>query len=164
MFQLAMTYPEEFLQKQTIIFIDEASIAMPSVMWKDAPEFVRLLLAESRKLNIDIIYTTQHPARVYNILRELTETWVKCVNLWNLVILQKEQFISPSVTQIEEISSSTLIYPRRFYGIYNTHYIVGMEKFKISQEEKENASEDKRKLLEFTERLYFHKKNAESSD
>lgn len=126
-FEFAMSEGNLVLNKPTIVIIDEANLVLPSRLFSKLPAFFLTFLAESRKLNTEIYFTTQHPARVERILKELTETWIHCQKIpffgWTKKI---EEELSPDGDLIEEFGVSLRFFHKKYYSMYNTHHIIGV--------------------------------------
>jgi len=145
-----------FSPRPIIVCIDEANLVMPSRFFKDLKSFMLPFLAESRKLNVEIWFTTQHPARPDVILRELTEEWIhcKCYSLpfpdfaymreerkeegkWHLsmksipiLFTRKVQFLDKECNLLEEKRTWPSFGLRSVWGRYDTHYLIGMNNHK----------------------------------
>jgi len=108
--------------------MDEANLVIPSRLFGKLKPFVLSFLAESRKLNCDIFFTTQHPSRVEKVLRELTEEWVGCIKIpilgW---IYQQHETLSAEGKFIETTNRALLVRKSKYWSLYNTRHIVGMD-------------------------------------
>lgn len=130
-FEYAVLNPDVLLEKESLVVIDEANLVMPSRFYDKLDGSVLAFLAESRKLNTDIFFTTQHPARVDKVLRELTEEWYLCRSLGSMLTIKLKMILDNAGQPLEQIGRSFMFRPSRFHGMYDTHYIVGMsEKLK----------------------------------
>jgi len=119
---------EHILSKEAIVVIDEANLAIPSRLFSKLPPFFLSFMAESRKLNVEIMFTTQHPLRVDLILRELCETWYHCDRLPLFGILRRtEEELTPQATPIASMGSKYMLRPSVFFSYYDTYHIVGMD-------------------------------------
>lgn len=149
-FAFALTDGDLLLKKETIVLIDEANLVLPSRLFAKLPSFVLSFLAESRKLNTDIFFTTQHPVRVDKILRELTETWIHCRRIIpHLLHMSYEVVLSGEGIPIDYESSMPFFFPRRAYGLYDTHHIVGMSDNLLPQQLKKEE-----KISSFIQECY----------
>lgn len=148
-FAFAMTHEDTILKNEFLVFIDEANLVMPSRLFAKLPEFMLSFMAQSRKFNTEIFFTTQHPQRVDKILRELTENWVQCKRVFPKLIPQlfsvnHEVILSNEGLPIENIASNIFWRPTRFYAYYDTYFKVSMPK-DITPDFVENDS----KMLDF---------------
>jgi len=126
-FLFAVSEKDKVLSRMTFVVIDEASVAMPSRFFSKIDPFILPFLAESRKFNVEIIFTTQHPSRVDLILRELTETWFHCQRVSFLGLIKKEeQDLSPSGQVIATHGQSWIIFRKKYFSMYDTTWIVGI--------------------------------------
>lgn len=116
------------LSKEAIVIIDEANLAIPSRLFSKLPPFFLSFMAESRKLNVEIMFTTQHPLRVDLILRELCETWYNCDRIPLFGFLRRvEQELSPKATPVASMGTKFILRPSLYYSMYDTYHIVGMD-------------------------------------
>jgi len=152
LFSVLLTMPYNRL---IIVFIDEANLVISSRDWSSLPPFFRSFLAESRKLNVEIMFTTQHPRRVELILRELTEEWYNCSMFWfNLFISRRSEVLDSQGTPIDSFGRSFVFFPRRFYDFYDTYFIVGVGDVKTSES-------DCPRLVEFLDKTLGRGESAE---
>jgi len=127
-FLFAVSEKDRLLSRMTFVVIDEASVAMPSRFFSKIDPFVLPFLAESRKMNVEIFFTTQHPSRVDVILRELTETWYQCSPVIGFLpwIRREEQDLSPNGEIVQSFKVDFLIFVKKYWPMYDTTWIVGI--------------------------------------
>lgn len=113
------------LKNNSVVIIDEANLVLPSRLFAKLPTYVQPFLAESRKNNCEIYYTTQHPGRVDTILRDITESFVHCTSIGSVLTICRRYRLSKGLTEKEKIGS-WFFYPEKFNDFYDTNYIVGM--------------------------------------
>ena len=74
---------EDFIDKMlemedALFLVDEAGFVFNNRLWKDLPFDVLARFNETRKVGVDIFYTTQNITRVDKVLRDLTHVQVMC--------------------------------------------------------------------------------------
>jgi len=127
-FRFAVVSPDLVMRRFTVVVIDEANLVMPSRLFAKLDPFVLSFLAESRKLNCEIFFTTQHPLRPDKVLRELTEEWVECTRVPILGWIRQERMVLTSEGKpVESLGSSWLLRKSKYGAFYNTRHIVGMD-------------------------------------
>jgi len=127
-FLFAVAEKDRILTRMTFVIVDEASVAMPSRFFSKIDPFVLPFLAESRKMNVEIFFTTQHPSRVDVVLRELTETWFQCSPVIGFLpwIRREEQDLSPNGEILNSYKVDFLLRVKKYWPMYDTHWIVGI--------------------------------------
>jgi len=120
---------ERIIDKMTYVVIDETGVVLPSRFFQKIPQFMLAFLMESRKINVEILFTVQHPTKTDKVLRELTEFWRYCSRTpllgW---IKQTEEELDPaSCTVVKEYRKRFVFFPRKYYKFYDSYYFVGMD-------------------------------------
>jgi len=127
-FLFAVAEKDKVLSRMTYVIVDEASVALPSRFFAKIDPFMLPFMAESRKFNVEIIFTTQHPSRVDKILRELTETWFECTSVpFFRFIKREEQDLTPDGQLVKSHGIKWLFFPKKYHIMYDTTHIVGMD-------------------------------------
>jgi hypothetical protein len=124
-----------------VLLIDEVGILMPARFWQSFPIDLIYTLSQSRKMRLDLVYTSQDIEMVDSMLRRLTQ-WVyrvKCFpsptnerrergrRPWFFLV---EQFrpahvnVGESVQRKRRLSRRWLRYRRGFEGCYDTDELV----------------------------------------
>jgi len=129
LFLFAIAEGNRMLQRFVYVVIDEASVAMPSRFFAKIDPFMLSFMAQSRKCNVEMVYTTQHPSRVDLVLRELTEVWYHCEPLFfHRFFRRTEQDLDPkSYAVLAELGKSYLFFPKKVYDKYDTYFKVAMD-------------------------------------
>jgi hypothetical protein len=73
-----------------VLLLDEVGILMPARMWASFPVSLMFVLSQSRKLRLDLIYTSQDVEQVDAFLRRLTQ-WVYKVRAWPSPSLERQE-------------------------------------------------------------------------
>jgi len=73
-----------------VLLLDEVGILMPARMWASFPVSLMMVLSQSRKLRLDLIYTSQDVEQVDAFLRRLTQ-WVWKVRAFPAPSLDRQE-------------------------------------------------------------------------
>lgn len=125
-FNFAMEYGDKMMSRRWIVFIDEASVILNARFWKDTDPALAAFMFQSRHVNVEIFFTTQHPSMVEPNLRKITETWVKCEKLilLNLIptpfIMRTDQELTPDGQVVQEYRHDLVLRVRKYWPMYNT--------------------------------------------
>lgn len=119
-----------------VLMLDEVGILMPARMWASFPVSLMMVLSQSRKLRLDLVYTSQDVEQVDAFLRRLTQ-WVWKVRAFPAPSLERQESgrrpLFYMVTQwrpasIEKdgkrIGRSFRRYRREWEAVYDTDEIV----------------------------------------
>jgi hypothetical protein len=103
-----------------LILLDEVHLWVPSTEWKSIPLDFRMFLAQQRKDGIDIWWTAQHEARVFNVIRELT--WI----LWRCERYGPVSYMRGKDPESGEDYGSRYVWMGPdVWGLYDTTFKVG---------------------------------------
>lgn len=102
-----------------LILLDEVHMWVGSDQWKEVPFEVRQMLAQQRKDGLDIWWTAQSNARVFNVIRELTAT------LWSC------QRFGPMIVLLGRDPMTKESYGKRFVPVAANHYQLYNSWFKV---------------------------------
>ena len=111
---------EILLLDNATILLDEVHMWMPSTDWGKIPFEVRLFLAQQRKEGIDIWWTAQAQARVFNVIRELTACLWRCQRYGGLSILR-----GCDPEDREDMGKRVMWIGPDTWNFYDTSYMVG---------------------------------------
>lgn len=119
-----------------VLFLDEVGILMPARMWASFPVSLMMVLSQSRKLRLDLLYTSQDIEQVDAFLRRLTQ-WVFKVHAMPAPSLERQEGGRRpwlyAVTQWrpatidrkgKRVGWSLRRYRREWEGLYDTDEIV----------------------------------------
>jgi len=73
-----------------VLLIDEIGIIMPARFWSSFPVDLMFAMSQSRKLGLDVIYTSQDVEQVDSFVRRLTQ-WVYKVRCWPAPSLERRE-------------------------------------------------------------------------
>ncbi len=135
-FKFAMEYGDKMLVRKWFVFIDEASVILNARFWKDLDPAFGAFMFQSRHINVDIWFTTQHPSMVDGQLRKLVEIWREIKKIKILIFHTKwcrirEVALTPEGTEIEEFSRTSRYRVKKYHHMYRTtgaDSIVGLSK------------------------------------
>jgi hypothetical protein len=119
-----------------VLLLDEVGILMPARMWASFPVSLMFTLSQSRKLKLDLIYTSQDIEQVDAFLRRLTQ-WVWKVRAWPAPSLERSergrrpwlllvnQWRPATIEKVgQRVSRSLRRYPRHVEPWYDTDELV----------------------------------------
>lgn len=132
-------------QRETVVVIDEANLVMPSRFFAKLEPWFLSFLAQSRKMNVEVIFTTQDTSRVDKVLRELCETWFLMEPLplpFFHFIRRTEQHISSEGTVLSEMGTSYIFRTHPLYKFYNTFYKVNVNSSLLPESENPTCPEN----------------------
>ncbi len=125
-FYYAMKHGDAILEQQTVILIDEASVVLNARFWKNIDPALGAFMFQSRHINVEMVFTTQHPSMVDANLRKITESWyhVEKLKLFGLISTRfstiKEQELTPEGTVIDEHGTRHRLNVKKFWKMYRT--------------------------------------------
>lgn len=120
----------------TVLLLDEIGILMPARFWQSFPVDLMMRISQSRKLRVDVYWTSQDVEDVDSYLRRKTEIVYKTRAWPTPTILRQEQGKRPlffyesgwAPTQVgkrdRRRSRGIRLYDRRFEGEYDTDELV----------------------------------------
>jgi hypothetical protein len=114
------TLAEAMQEDNCLILLDEIHVWAPSQEWDKIPPEMKIWLAQHRKNGLDIWYTSQSSARVYNVIRELTATCWSAKRYGPLTVLEG---IDPESK--EKMGRRYQIISPQVYNLYDTAFMVG---------------------------------------
>jgi Zonular occludens toxin (Zot) len=114
------TLDEALKLDNCLILLDEVHVWAPSQEWQNIPPEMKIWLAQHRKNGLDIWWTAQSSARVYNVIRELTATCWSASRFGPLTILKGRD---PETK--EDLGKKYLLIRPEIYNLYDTAYMVG---------------------------------------
>jgi hypothetical protein len=103
-----------------IILLDEVHMWAPSTDWQSIPWQFRQQLAQQRKDGIDIWWTAQSSARVFNVIRELTSLCYECERYASLIKMELKCPLTG-----ESYGKKYLSVSQDLIRLYDTRYMVG---------------------------------------
>ena len=119
-----------------VLLLDEVGILMPARMWASFPVSLMMVLSQSRKLRLDLVYTSQDVEQVDAFLRRLTQ-WVYKVKAWPGPSIERQEkgkrpwFFTVSTwrpatvdKQGKRVGRSVVRYRRSWENTYSTDEIV----------------------------------------
>lgn len=125
-FQECMKYGDEVMKRPTYVLIDEASVTMNARFWKECDPAMLAFMFQSRHINVEIVFTTQHPSMVDANLRRITETWQHCEKMRFLGLFPTkwmsitEQELTPEGGIVEEHHTRRRFFVKRYWPMYRT--------------------------------------------
>ena len=120
-------FKEIIKEKKCVILIDEANLFLPSRLWTKIPVSMLYRLSQSRKFETDIYYTSQSPARIDKVLRELTNFYGHCRKI--IGSLHRISYYWPEEWDKEKrkkLWSEWFFIRKKFYKLYDTKEILNV--------------------------------------
>lgn len=106
-----------------LVLVDEVHMWMPSTAWQAIEFDVRRYLAQQRKWGLDIWWTAQSNAQVFNEIRRLTATLWSCERWGRLSVLKGSDPDNKA-----DLGKKYLYLTPDIWNLYDTEYVVGDRK------------------------------------
>lgn len=131
-----------------VILVDEINIFFSSRFWRSLPPQIMYFWAQSRKMKLDLYWTSQHLSRIDTIIREITN-WVwlcQKISPFNLFTLFKTSLYTPeSIYHLKNRAFLTNYFflNKKIYNSYNTYEIIDLPNHLISQHRQAESTKNK---------------------
>ena len=121
-----------------VILVDEINIFYSSRFWRSLPPQIMYFWAQSRKMKLDLYWTSQHLARIDTIIREITNWVWLCQKFspFNLFTLFKVSLYTPeSIYQAKSRAFLTNYFflNKKICNSFNTYEIIELPAHLTSQ-------------------------------
>lgn len=97
--------------RNCLIIVDEANLWLPSRLWEKIPPWVLYRLAQTRKYQTDIFWSSQTPDRVDKTLREITNLYGHCKQIWPF---KPKSFLNESKPRRWSLHRITYYFPEEY--------------------------------------------------
>lgn len=103
-----------------LVLLDEAGVFLSSRYWQSVPREVLMSLAQVRKNGLDMIWVTQHEARIDTVLRELTSVIVRCRRFGQYSVQIHEDPLAKHLIRRKVVRLSPEV-----FDLYDTLEVIG---------------------------------------
>lgn len=105
-----------------LILVDEINLLCPSRWWDRLPPHLAYFWSQTRKQQLDIYWTAQHPDRVDKIVREISN-WIWLIRKLPFNCRFLEQYLPEQVNKVKKVNFGFKVFyiNKGVYSRYNTY-------------------------------------------
>jgi hypothetical protein len=118
---------EVFHVRRGLILVDEINLLCPSRFWTSFPPSLAYFWSQTRKFQLDIYWTAQHPDRVDRIIKEISN-WIWLIRRWYFGIRVANCYLPEHVNKEKRYSFRTnyFIIDKKIARLYNTYELIDL--------------------------------------
>jgi len=115
--------------REGVILIDEINLSFPSRIWEKLPPQFLYFWSQTRKMGLDIYYTSQHPDRIDKVPKEISN-WIWWVKKLPFKFHIGSKYLPENINKEKRKNYQFMLFRRnkKTQNAYNTMEIVHLPK------------------------------------